>query len=460
MIATDSFRSEAGQKRLLRLGVAAGCLTAIAVCTAVATRALVIGSFEGRWFYGYWQGPTSKAFLVASVASVSAAALVLASSRTTRHRTMLTVWMVAGLGLQGLIRTTAPASLESIFVSDAANSFYSVARTHEASDLLSRFNRIRARGPLHARSNMPGKALLIRGLTSISERPDVLPWLVVAVSNLGAALMFAFVREVYGDSRTALLAAILYLFVPAKQFFFPLMNTVTPVAALALSYVFIRWLNTSRTRYPLLFGATLYGLAFFEPLPLVLGLLFAALALRAIALRTITAPRFILQSALAVVTAVAVSEAVYLATGFEIVRAFRQIGAHAVEFNAIEARPYWTWVRANPVEFLFGMGPAQAVIGAGALFAALAAGGSWRDRMTHPTTIICVGAVAVLAVTNMLGVNRGEVIRLWIFLACLFQIPVAWACSKLQSPVPGALVVSLSIVQATLGTSMIAFVVP
>jgi hypothetical protein len=398
--------------------------------------------------------------LVAGVAGLCAAGLLLASSRTTRHRTMVAVWLAAGLGLQGLIRTTAPASLESIFVSDAANSFYTVARAHEASELLSRFNRIRAQGPLHARSNMPGKTLLIRGLMSISERPEVLAWLVIALSNLGAVLMFALVRELYGDSRTALLAAVLYLFVPAKLFFFPLMNTVTPVAALALSYLLIRWLNTSRSAYAALFGAVLYGVAFFEPLPLVLGLLFAVLALRAVVLGTITTPRLILQSALAVVTAVAVAEAVYLTTGFEIVRAFRQIGAHAVEFNAIEGRPYGTWLRANPVEFLFGMGPAQAVIGGAALLAAIASGTNWRDRMTHPTTVICVGAVAVVAVTNLIGINRGEVIRLWIFLAAFFQIPVAWACSKLQSPIPGTLVVFLSIVQATLATSMIAFVIP
>ena len=44
---------------------------------------------------------------------------------------------------------------------------------------------------------------MIYALRQISKRPDVLPWLVLVVSNLGALLMYAFVKDLFGDRRVA-----------------------------------------------------------------------------------------------------------------------------------------------------------------------------------------------------------------------------------------------------------------
>jgi hypothetical protein len=52
------------------------------------------------------------------------------------------------------------------------------------------------------------------------------------------------------------------------------------------------------------------------------------------------------------------------------------------------------------------------------------------------------------------------VIRLWIFLACLFQVPAAYVCVRLQSRAVFAIVLMLTIVQSALATSTIGFVVP
>ena len=38
----------------------------------------------------------------------------------------------------------------------------------------------------------------------------------------------------------------------------------------------------------------------------------------------------------------------------------------------------------------------------------------------------------MLLALDLTGVNRGEVIRLWIFLACLFQVPTAYVCVRLR----------------------------
>ena len=57
-----------------------------------------------------------------------------------------------------------------------------------------------------------------------------------------------FVRDLFDDRQTALLSLVLYLFVPGKLFFFPLLNTVTPVLILTCAYLLQRWLLTAYQR--------------------------------------------------------------------------------------------------------------------------------------------------------------------------------------------------------------------
>jgi hypothetical protein len=74
--------------------------------------------------------------------------------------------------------------------------------------------------------------------------------------------------------------------------------------------------------------------------------------------------------------------------------------------------------------------------------------------------VLCLGSAAVLLATDAIGVNRGEVIRLWIFLGCFFQIPAAYVCARLDNRAALLLVLAVTILQATLGTAMIGFIVP
>jgi hypothetical protein len=442
--------------------VAAGVLLSLGASAAVATEILVLGSFEGRWFYGYGRSFAALPVIVAAIAAaVAGAALRLPPPRSARAAWLqLALWIVLACGLQALIRTTSLFPLRDLFVSDAANSFYSVSRAHEPEDVLRQFNRIRLQSPLHVQSNMPGKLMLLYALGAISNQPEVLAALVVLVSNLGAVMMFLFVRELFDDPRVALWSAVLYLFVPARLLFFPLMNTVTPAAVLCCAWLLMRWLRTGGAWRAAALGAALYGLAFFEPLPLAIGLAFAALSIRAVARADISADRFILQSAVAAATVVAVSELVHLIFGFELVRAFRQIGGHAVAFNASEDRPYLIWIRTNQEELVFGMGVCQAVVACGAFVFALLRRQSRQDAIRDPLTMLTGGLLAVLITLDLLGINRGEVIRLWIFLACFLQIPVAWACAALNRSAALWLVLACGLLQTAIASFMIRFVVP
>ena len=81
-------------------------------------------------------------------------------------------------------------------------------------------------------------------------------------------------------------------------------------------------------------------------------------------------------------------------------------------------------------------------------------------RLTRPIIVLGLGLFGVLLVTDGIGINRGEVLRLWIFLACFFQIPTAYVCARLESRTALALVLVATLLQDTLGTAMIRFILP
>jgi len=80
--------------------------------------------------------------------------------------------------------------------------------------------------------------------------------------------------------------------------------------------------------------------------------------------------------------------------------------------------------------------------------------------LSIPIVALSLGLGVVLLAIDLSGVNRGEVTRLWIFLACFFQIPAAYACARLQSRTAVMLILGPTLLQDVLATSMIAFVLP
>jgi len=77
-----------------------------------------------------------------------------------------------------------------------------------------------------------------------------------------------------------------------------------------------------------------------------------------------------------------------------------------------------------------------------------------------PIVALSLSLGGVLLAIDLSGVNRGEVTRLWIFLECFFQIPAAYACTRLHSRTALMLILGTTLLQGALGASMIAFVLP
>jgi hypothetical protein len=449
--------------RLLWASVIAGSALALLVCYDIADRQLPLGSRHAGWVYSYVRRPFDPSSLgVFALASGICVVLLTAGDLIGLRRDWqrIAVWLLAALCVQAVVRSLTLASLERIFASDAANAFYGVTRRYPAMAALADFDRLRASWPLHAQSNMPGKLMLVYALRLVSTEPAALAWLVVVVSNVGAVLMYVFVRDLFGDDKTAFFSSILYFFVPAKLYFFPLMNTVTPVLALGCACLLTRWLSRGRPLFAWFLGVALYVLAFFEPLPLVMGLLFAALAARALARRDIRWTTLLWQSGLVSLGFLITYIAVRASVRFDLIDAFRLIGTHAIEFNVAARRPYSYWVWGNLREFFVGVGACQAVLAVVAVAHGLADSRATERRLMRPITVLGLGLFGVLLVTDAIGINRGEVLRLWIFLACFFQIPAAYVCARLGSRIAFGLVLLTTLLQATLATAMIRFILP
>ena len=456
-------------RRQLWVSVLVGSALSFIAANRIANQRLVIGSHEGGWVTGYYASFDGRFVEFFLVASVLVAMGVVASwpflrrmaNDDRRGWALILGWCLLAVAIDGLLRRVTPYSLGEMFASDISNSFYSIALKFDAASILGDFERLRLTWALHAQSNLPGKLLLVRALVHISTRADVLAWLIVLLSNLGGVLIYLFVRDLFADRFIAGLSAILYLFTPAKFYFFPLLNTVTPVAVLACACLLMRWLQTGRTIYAVFLGAATYGLVLFDPTALMAGLLFAVLLVHTIFTGRLSWRSAALQMAAGLAALIATHFLMTVWLGFDLVSAFRSAAADAAAFNADAGRPYGIWIRQNIFDFLFGAGVCQI-----ALFAAALADGMARMR-THersPATVaivlLCPALLAMVVIADLIGVNRGEVIRLWIFLACLWQIPAAYVCRRLESYGAFVLVLVATLLQDTLGTAMLSFVVP
>jgi hypothetical protein len=434
-----------------------GTALSLMVAVGIARQSLVIGSEAGGWVYRYLGPFHATAAAVALVATLIVAALLAIDSVVRGTVPRLICWLVAGFIIQALLRALTPFTLGQMFSSPGANSFYDVAARELASNVLGNFHALRESWPIHAQSNMPGKIMLVYAFRLVSERPDLMAWMVIAVSNVGMFLTYWFTNDVLNDDRTALWAAVLYLFVPAKLFFFPLMNTVTPVVILLCSCLLQRWLLTGRAMFAALLGVALYGLVFWEPLPLVMGLVFAALMARAFRRGTLPPPACVRHVLLALSTFTATYAVVWLAFGFDLASAVRDISSHASVFNREIGRPYWLWLPQNLLDFVLGVGVCQTVL----VMPAIADGLINDGERWHSSIVVLTASVtAVPLLTNLMGVNRGEVIRLWVFLACFLQIPAAYVCARLDSRIAFGLVLGTTLLHDALGTAMVGFILP
>ncbi len=439
-----------------------GTIVSLLVVQAIASRSLVVGSREGRWVYPYIRMFSAELLLPFLIALAVMLGMLYLSGRIFERHEGWTVagWLVAGLLAQLALRWHAPASLAAIVTSDAANSFYSPTLRFTAREFLTRYQAIVHALPAHARTNMPGKVGLFYLLELFTSSPWALGVLVLAVSNLGGWLLYLAVRDLMHDRRAALYALVLYLVVPGKLVFFPILNTVSPVPILLCFYLHVRFLATGRWPWALGLGALLYLTIVFEPLPLVMGILFAAFLGAALLKGTLSLRAAAMLVVLAAVGFAAVHVLARFALHYDLFENFAYVLRDAREFNVRRGRSYEVWVARNLYDFALAAGVCATALVPAALLDALPGNEPLGERLLRPVVLWSVSVLAVLAFLDLAGINRGEVTRLWIFLACFLQAVPAYLCARAPSVAPLALVLAATLLEGAVSVGMIGFVIP
>jgi len=443
-------------------------------------RRLVFGSETGHCVYPILGAPTAAALLVGLAGAVGLAFAFLAGLRQVdRHPwAVVSGWLAAVFLFQVAIRALYPIPLGHIVESDACNSFYSAALRWPAGELLRQWKSIAPQLPQHAATNMPGKILIYSFLELFSRNPRTLGLLVLALSDLGCALVFLVAKEWFGSARTGLLALALALLLPAKMGFFPVLNTVTPGFLLLSFWLWLVSLRRLQLPWLLLLGASLYLLLLIEPLPFVAGVIFLgafAQRLAISAMSAISATAAIDGRALWRIAVFPLAgfllayAALQLAFGFEILPVFRAMLADAVDFNRRFDRSYGIWVIQNLKEFFLGAGVVPSLLYLAALFALgrriageareVGGRGALRALLVDPAANLLLSFTLCLLTVDLLGVNRGEVTRLWIFLGVFLELAVAAECLARPGERTAYLAISTVAFQAALTASTVGFLI-
>jgi hypothetical protein len=174
----------------------------------------------------------------------------------------------------------------------------------------------------------------------------------------------------------------------------------------------------------------------------------------------ISASTILWQSVAMVIGFAAAYAAMFVLFRFHMLSAVRALTGDAIKFNNDALRSYGTWVRRNLYDFLFAVGLCPAVLFVGSLLDGVVRGQGTLKRLAEPGAAVAIGVAATVIVTDLIGINRGEVVRLWIFLACFAQIPAAYVCARLETRWAIMLVVAVTLLHDALGTDMIGFIRP
>lgn len=248
-------------------------------------------------------------------------------------------------------------------------------------------------------------------------------FLLRGVACLVVVPAYALARALY-DRQTAVAAAALAAVIPSLLLFSPGLDQAYPTVALTAC-----WLACTAGRKRAVWRAALAGLAvsigmFFTLAFGVVGVLSALLAWAGFQRgeRPGTVDDALRLAAGAAVGWVVPVVSLYLAFGYNSLGAWWGAWQANARFNAIQDRTYWTWLVLNPVDFLVFLGLPVAC-----LFIRRTASQVWALRAGRLdgvdwATVVVAGLLVTLTV---LGVNRGEVARLWLFLMPLCAVAAA-----------------------------------
>ena len=410
------------------------CVISFYMTFLVISENFVFGSIRGRWTYGYFETVQTIPSWIPVLVGISLSLSVFLGSKFIHSHEKFTLFVAYFniLFVQILIRKVYPFSLEEIVLDDRVNSFFTPAIKYSAFDIISKFSELAPTFPKHARTNMPGKILLFEVFTAFTNSPEIMGLLVIALSSVGALLLYGICKQLFHDKKAAFYALILYGLIPSKLFFFPILNTVTPVFILFSFYLFIVYIEKKSLSLSWFLGISLYILILFEPSPLATGMIFIAILIHAIYKKSFSLKDFWTLGTNLILAFLCTHIFFNVILSFNIFQTFEYILNDAVKFNQTRHRGYWRWVGENAKEFFFSVGVPIAVI-----FIYMTAHTLSRlkkiliEKKWSLDDVYLISVIITYIAITFIGVNRGEITRLWIYLSVFFQIPISRFIAKI-----------------------------
>jgi hypothetical protein len=443
---------------------AALVLTIAEIVFLVGTKQVTFGAAQGGWTYNYFGDLRPAPVLMAAGMSLAMVPLVHLSLRfIDRYQALvLALWVAAGTACQLFLHSFYIYSVEDVIRSHT-NTYYALSLQYSTRDLLSHYNEMAARLPLHAKANMPGKVMLFKLLELVTGNPRIMGVLIIAVSSLGGLLLYFLVAEVYADRPIALSSLILYLFIPAKIYFEPLLNMISPLPVLGCLLLLALFLKSPRKLLAMALGVGVYGALFFDPLPVFLLPFFLALIARSWWRGDTGGADLFWLVTLAAVGLVLVHLAVWAGLHFDGLERLVAVQADAAQFNRLRNRPYAVWVWANLAEFFFNAGALASLLCFvylvfGVLQAVRRGGSIGLRSVLQPGPLMLITLLVNVAALDLAGLNRGEVVRLWIFLMVFVQVVAADVCRRKGGRSTLDIVLAGSIIQTAVTISMVDFI--
>jgi hypothetical protein len=309
---------------------------------------------------------------------------------------------------------------------------------------------------------MPGKILLFELFKPLSSSPEMMGYLVLVLSSLGALLLYGICKKLFYDKQAAFYAFTLYALIPCKLFFLPILNTVTPVFILLFFYLVLVYIEKKHFWISWLLGITLYILILFEPSPLVIGIILIGILLHAIREKKISKQDLwkLFINVLLAFLGVHIIFSVLLS--FDLIQSFQYVLKDAMSFDINSERHYLTWVGENTKEFFYGVGLPVIII---FVYMAAQIFSQWRTLKNNARwsleNVYVIGLLVTFSVVVFLGVNRGEITRLWIYLAVFFQIPASIFMARInKGEVLFLLVAGTLVIQTILTLQRVGFIIP
>ncbi|OGO28230.1 MAG: hypothetical protein A2W33_06915 [Chloroflexi bacterium RBG_16_52_11] len=431
----------------------------------IYSKNLIFGSIPGNWDYPFFKTLTSIPLWIPIIVFLLLGLSVTTGSKLvhSHEKMVLFGWLLIAGVIQFLIRRIYPYTLGEIVQSDMANSFYTTAMRYSPLEILSQFSDLAPSLPLHARSNMPGKILLFQLFNIFTSSPQRMGYLVIVLSTIGALLLYGICKRLFHDRQIAFYALILYALIPCKLFFFPILNTVTPVFILLCLYLFLLYITRKQLLFLLLLGGVLYAQVLFEPTPLVTGIIFVGILINAIGEGRISKKEIWAVLIIPALGFLGVHVLFLLFFSFNLFEAFQYVLKDAVNFNLIDKRDYWIWIGENPKEFFFSAGIPVMILFIYLTSHLISQLRTLQYNLTRWSieNIVILSLSVTFGVVLFLGINRGEITRLWIYLAVFFQIPAASYLAKIEhSKVVFFFIACTLVVQSILTLQRVGFVIP